>query len=302
MNACCIIQRSRSSVKFQRFRRRISSGRRVQSPCGRARRMIPPARCFCGRIQFPSIAAADKVGIDIGLVDRGPVVESVTATGEVIYDPTLVARLASRAGGTVWRVERNVGGHVQQGEVLALVDAAEFAAARLDDAGERLETTLPVAGSTSGITPLVQDVLLHVERWHTEQHVDHIVVFYCEHLSRSACRPQRLDLLPIDRRWLQTMEREKWPTHILPMFTMDADRLFSALVRQCLFVSLYRASAELLASENASRLAAMRGAERSIGDKIGEFAGLFHQQRQMTITEELLDIAAGFEALSGGDD
>lgn len=173
------------------------------------------------------------------------------------------------------------------------------AAARLEDAGERLEATLPVAGSGSGITPLVQDMLLHVERWHTEQHIDHIVVFYCEHLSRAAYRTQRLDLLPIDRRWLQTLEREKWPTHILPTFTMDTDRLFSALVRQYLFVSLYRACAESLASENASRLAAMRGAERSIGDKIGELTGLFHQQRQMTITEELLDIAAGFEALGG---
>lgn len=171
------------------------------------------------------------------------------------------------------------------------------AAARLEDAAERLEATLPVAGSVSGITPLVQDMLLQVERWHTEQNVDHIVVFYCEHLSRAAYRPQRLDLLPIDRGWLQTLEREKWPTHILPTFTMDADRLFSALVRQYLFVSLYRACAESLASENASRLAAMRGAERNIGDRITELTGQFHQTRQMAITEELLDIASGFEAL-----
>ena len=174
-------------------------------------------------------------------------------------------------------------------------------AARLEDAGERLEATLPVAGSASGITPLVQDMLLHVEHWHSQQNIDQIVVFYCEHLSRAAYQTQRLDLLPIDRRWLESLQQKKWPTRILPMFTMDADQLFSALVRQYLFVSLYRACAESLASENASRLAAMRGAERSIGEKIGELTGLFHQQRQMTITEELLDIAAGFEALSGGD-
>lgn len=172
-------------------------------------------------------------------------------------------------------------------------------AARLEDTGERLEATLPVAGSTSGITPVVQDILLHVDRWHTERHIDRVVVFYCEHVSRATYEPRRLDLLPIDRRWLCDLEKEKWPTGILPTFTMDADRLFSALVRQYLFVSLYRASAESLASENASRLAAMRGAERSIGDRIGELTGLFHQQRQMTITEELLDIAAGFEAMMG---
>lgn len=174
-------------------------------------------------------------------------------------------------------------------------------AARLEDSGEPLEAMLPVAGSVSGITPLVQDILMHVEHWHTEQNIDRIVVFYCEHLSRAAYRTQRLDLLPLDRRWLDSLQQEKWPTNILPMFTMGADQLFSAFVHQYLFVSLYRACAESLASENASRLAAMRGAERSIGEKIGELTSLFHQQRQMTITEELLDIVAGFEALGGID-
>ena len=82
------------------------------------------------------------------------------------------------------------------------------------------------------------------------------------------------------------------------MFTMDADQLFSALVRQYLFVSLFRACAESLASENASRLAAMRGAERNIGERITELTGQFHQVRQMAITEELLDIAGGFEAMN----
>ena len=98
--------------------------------------------------------------------------------------------------------------------------------------------------------------------------------------------------------FFQQLQEEKWPTHMLPTFTMDADRLFSALVRQYLFVSLFRACAESLASENASRLAAMRGAERNIGERIDELTSQFHQTRQMAITEELLDIASGFEALS----
>jgi len=113
-----------------------------------------------------------------------------------------------------------------------------------------------------------------------------------------AYRELSLLLLPNDRRWLDQLQQEKWPTNMLPTFTMDADRLFSALVRQYLFVSLFRACAESLASEKASRLAAMRGAERNIGERIGELTSQFHQTRQMAITEELLDIAAGFEALA----
>jgi len=78
---------------------------------------------------------------------------------------------------------------------------------------------------------------------------------------------------------------------------MDWDDLFASLVREYLFVSLYRAFAESSASENASRLAAMQSAEKNIEDRLEELSTLFNRQRQMTITEELLDILAGFEAL-----
>lgn len=170
--------------------------------------------------------------------------------------------------------------------------------ARLEDAGQRLEETLPVASSLSGITPLVQELLLYIDRWSSNQVVDHIVVFHCQHLSRAAYVPCKFNLLPIDRHWLKSLTQEKWPTKILPTFTMNPEQLLSALVRQYLFISLYRACAESLASENASRLVAMRGAERNIGDKIEELTRLFHQQRQMAVTEELLDIVVGFEALA----
>jgi F-type H+-transporting ATPase subunit gamma len=79
---------------------------------------------------------------------------------------------------------------------------------------------------------------------------------------------------------------------------MGRDRLFSCLVRQYLFVVLARAFAESLASENASRLAAMQSAERNIAERFDELQAQFHQQRQMAITGELLDIVAGFAALS----
>jgi F-type H+-transporting ATPase subunit gamma len=41
----------------------------------------------------------------------------------------------------------------------------------------------------------------------------------------------------------------------------------------------------------------MQGAERNIEDRLAELNAAFHQRRQMGITEELLDIVAGFEAL-----
>jgi len=71
-----------------------------------------------------------------------------------------------------------------------------------------------------------------------------------------------------------------------------------ALIREYLFISLFRACAESLASENASRLAAMERADRNIEDLLDHLHGRFHRQRQGSIDEELFDVTAGYEALA----
>jgi F-type H+-transporting ATPase subunit gamma len=71
-----------------------------------------------------------------------------------------------------------------------------------------------------------------------------------------------------------------------------------ALIREYVFVSLFRACAESLASENASRLAAMERADRNIDELLENLHGTFHRVRQGGIDEELFDVLSGFEALS----
>jgi F-type H+-transporting ATPase subunit gamma len=116
-------------------------------------------------------------------------------------------------------------------------------------------------------------------------------------LSGASYRPHQIHLLPIDHEWLRNLREKDWPTNNLPTYSMSWDPLFSALIRQYLFGSLFRAAAESLASENASRLASMQGAERNIEEQLEALNRQYHQQRQMSITEELLDIVSGFEAL-----
>ncbi|WP_206036134.1 MULTISPECIES: efflux RND transporter periplasmic adaptor subunit [Planctomycetia] len=77
------------------------------------------------RIQFASIEAVMQAGVDVELVERHPIVESISGNGEIVYDPTRQAKLASRVPGSVWRVFKNVGDKVSKGEVLVVVDAVE---------------------------------------------------------------------------------------------------------------------------------------------------------------------------------
>ena len=74
-----------------------------------------------------------------------------------------------------------------------------------------------------------------------------------------------------------------------------------AFVREYLFVSLFRACAESLASENASRLAAMQRAEKNIDELLEDLNRSFHRLRQSGIDEELFDVISGFEALTGSE-
>ena len=82
------------------------------------------------RIQFASVDAVQQAGVDVELVDRQPVSESVTGNGEIRYDATRFASLSSRVPGTVWQVLKNIGDRVQNGEVLAIVDAMEVGRAK----------------------------------------------------------------------------------------------------------------------------------------------------------------------------
>jgi F-type H+-transporting ATPase subunit gamma len=179
----------------------------------------------------------------------------------------------------------------------AIMAVGERVAGRLEDAGQPVEEYFSVPNSVVGITPMVQEIVLKIEAWGRERGIHHIYLFYSKHLSGASFRPHSVHLLPVDQEWLSDLERQAWPSRGLSTFTMDWERLFSALIRQYLFVSLFRGFAESLASENASRLASMQGAERNIEEWLAELNTRFHQQRQMSITEELLDIVAGFEAL-----
>jgi F-type H+-transporting ATPase subunit gamma len=169
----------------------------------------------------------------------------------------------------------------------------------LQDSGQKVFETLTTPGSTAGITSMVQDITMLLEDWRFKSAVEQMHLYYCEYLSGATYHPHTLKLMPVDKQWLTGLRKEKWASRSLPIFTMDWDRIFRALIREYLFVSIYRAFANSLASENASRLAAMQSAEKNIEERIEELDVHFHRQRQMTITEELLDIVAGFEVLKG---
>ena len=172
------------------------------------------------------------------------------------------------------------------------------AAPRLESAGHSVDTLFTLPGSAAGLSDLVQSVIVQSDRWQRKDGIGRIRVVHNRREGRSLAKPVARQLLPLPDAYLQSLLDAPWPGPGLPFFRMSPPALLSWLVQQRLFVSLYRALAEALASEHATRLAAMQGAERNIEERHADLMQVYRVMRQETITRELMDVVSGFEAVS----
>lgn len=177
--------------------------------------------------------------------------------------------------------------------------------AALTDSDLRFAGSFAVPNSVQGVTALVARILVEVVAPNdaheqlataTELHL-----FYNRPTSGSAYEPVTRRLLPLDDAWRRDMVARPWPTALLPevVATEGADdtETFRALIREYLFVTIFRACAESLASENASRLASMERADRNIDRMMVGLQNRFQRLRQSSIDEELSDVISGFKSL-----
>ncbi len=171
-------------------------------------------------------------------------------------------------------------------------------AASLEHEGQRIEENFFLPGSASQITATVQQILLKLDEWREQAGVHYVYLFYNRHSGGKGYHPTGFELLPINLHRFHRLEEEAWPSRSLPTFTMERDALLSRLLHQYLFVTIFRACAESQASEHASRLAAMQSAERNLDERLEEVTMMFRRARQNAITSELLDVVAGFEAIT----
>jgi F-type H+-transporting ATPase subunit gamma len=171
--------------------------------------------------------------------------------------------------------------------------------ARLTDAGLPVIGLFTVPNSVKAITPLVGHILVESENRHVKSKVSELHLFYNRPTSGAGYVPASQRLLPLDENWRRKLAALPWPTKSSPEVMGESTATLRALIRGYLFVSLFRACAESLASENASRLAAMQRADKNIDELLEDLNGKFHRLRQSGIDEELFDVVSGFEALRG---
>ena len=168
--------------------------------------------------------------------------------------------------------------------------------ARLLDAGLDVAGFFPVPKSVQGITALVGQILVNVQARHGKGDHASLWVFRNRPLARSLFEPIGERLLPLEQQWQLDRAKMKWPTDNLPQVMGNTIGVLRAVIREYLFISLFRACADSLASENASRLAAMERAEKNIDELLEQLRRSFHQLRQSGIDEELFERHLGIRS------
>jgi F-type H+-transporting ATPase subunit gamma len=137
---------------------------------------------------------------------------------------------------------------------------------------------------------------------YTSAEVDRVVLVYNRFVSPLIQRVTTTDLLPIPETVLagkEVPEEEKGPIHGDFIYEPEPEEILQRLLPVYLETEIYRAFLESTASFLAAQTAAMRNASKNAGELIDRYTLQMNRARQAQITQEILEIVAGADALAG---
>jgi F-type H+-transporting ATPase subunit gamma len=147
-----------------------------------------------------------------------------------------------------------------------------------------------------------QTVAHRLAELYTSAEVDRVVLVYNRFVSPLIQRVTTTDLLPIPETVLageEVPEEEKGPVRGDFIYEPEPEEILQRLLPVYLETEIYRAFLESAASFLASQMTAMRNASKNAGELIDRYTLQMNRARQAQITQEILEIVAGADALAG---
>jgi F-type H+-transporting ATPase subunit gamma len=136
---------------------------------------------------------------------------------------------------------------------------------------------------------------------YTEGEVDRVVLVYNHFQSALVQRVVQQEVLPIAEDIFERGEDERKEAALRGDFFYEPDpeQILARLVPVYLETEIYRALLESAASEQGARMTAMRNASKNAGELIDRLTLEMNRARQAEITQEILEVVAGADALQG---
>jgi F-type H+-transporting ATPase subunit gamma len=140
-----------------------------------------------------------------------------------------------------------------------------------------------------------------VSEAYVNKEVDRVVIVYNAFVSALVQKVTVRDVLPVPQDVLEGGDDDAERRTGTPDFIYEPEpeEILARLLPVYVETELYRALLESAASEQGARMTAMRNASKAAGELIDSLTLAMNRARQAEITQEILEVVAGADALSG---
>jgi F-type H+-transporting ATPase subunit gamma len=264
----------------------------------RAEQRIAHLRPYASAIRRMTRQAAEAAGGEVGKL---PILQQHESENTVaVLLVTADRGLAGAFNSQILRAgTRAAAEHEQEGRAVSFYASGRRGVSSLTFRGRE------VAGSYTGFTerPAYSDAREIAEDLmaaYIDGKVDRVDVFYNGYISPLVQEVRRETLLPLQHATIleaQEGEDEDTGHHALVEYEPGPDEILERLIPDYVEISLYRALLESTASELGARMTAMRNASENAGEVIEDLTLEMNRARQAEITQEIMEVVAGAEAL-----
>jgi F-type H+-transporting ATPase subunit gamma len=145
-----------------------------------------------------------------------------------------------------------------------------------------------------------QAIAHRITELYESEEVDRVVLVYNRFVSALTQTVVEQVVLPIPEQLLERGEEESHEAALLGDFIYEPEpeEILARLLPVYIETELYRALLESAASEQGARMTAMRNASGNAGDLISSLTLDMNRARQAEITQEILEVVAGADALT----
>jgi F-type H+-transporting ATPase subunit gamma len=143
-----------------------------------------------------------------------------------------------------------------------------------------------------------QAIAHRISELYAEEEVDEVVVIYNQFESALTQRVVRQEVLPIPESLLEGEDEHEQTLFGDFIYEPEPEQILERLLPVYVETELYRALLESAASEQGARMTAMRNASKNAADLIDELTLQMNRARQAEITQEILEVVAGADALT----
>src|SRR5690242_11144897 len=271
----------------------------------RAEQRIAHLRPYAGAIRRMTRQAAEAAGGEIGTLPMLKQHEREERVGLLLV--TADRGLAGAFNSQIIRAGiRAAAEYEDQGKTVVFSATGRRGVSSLTFRGRELE------GAFTGFTDRpayanAREIAESLIALYVDDKVDRVEIFYNGYVSPLVQEVRRETLLPLQEATIleagddeddhRDDEGDGSGHHALVEYEPGPEEILERLIPDYVEISIYRALLESTASEHGARMTAMRNASENAGEVIDDLTLEMNRARQAEITQEIMEVVAGAEAL-----